>query len=42
MQPGNEDLDSIPFLAIAKQHVVIEETVDGANVAISKAPFAIY
>ncbi|MEM9217069.1 MAG: hypothetical protein AAGD25_22320 [Cyanobacteria bacterium P01_F01_bin.150] len=35
MQPGNEDLDSSPCLAIAQQYVVIGEKVDGANPAIS-------
>jgi RNA ligase len=34
-QPGDEDLDSIPFSQIADQYVVIEEKVDGANAAIS-------
>jgi RNA ligase len=35
LQPGDEDLDSVPFSAIAKQYVVVEEKVDGANAAIS-------
>lgn len=34
-QPGDEDLDSVPFSQIANQYVVIEEKVDGANAAIS-------
>jgi RNA ligase len=34
-QPGDEDLDSIPFSTIANEYVVIEEKVDGANAAIS-------
>ncbi|WP_373546219.1 RNA ligase family protein [Chamaesiphon sp.] len=34
-QPGDEDLDSVPFSAIANEYVVIEEKVDGANAAIS-------
>jgi RNA ligase len=34
-QPGDEDLDSIPFSTIANDYVVIEEKVDGANAAIS-------
>ncbi|KYC44007.1 DNA ligase [Scytonema hofmannii PCC 7110] len=34
-QPGDEDLDSIPFSAIQQQYVVVEEKVDGANAAIS-------
>lgn len=35
LQPGDEDLDSIPFSAIANRYVVIEEKIDGANAAIS-------
>lgn len=35
LQPGDEDLDSIPFAAIKQQYVVVEEKVDGANAAIS-------
>ncbi|GAA6620685.1 RNA ligase family protein [Scytonema sp. NUACC26] len=34
-QPGDEDLDSVPFSAIQQQYVVVEEKVDGANAAIS-------
>lgn len=34
-QPGDEDLDSIPFSAIADRPIVVEEKVDGANSAIS-------
>lgn len=34
-QPGDENLDSVPFCAIANEYVVIEEKVDGANAAIS-------
>jgi RNA ligase len=34
-QPGDEDLESIPFSQIASEYVVIEEKVDGANAAIS-------
>ena len=34
-QPGDEDLDSIPFKVIADEYVVVEEKVDGANAAIS-------
>ncbi len=29
------DLEGIPFKAIANRHLVVEEKVDGANVAIS-------
>lgn len=35
LQPGDEDLDSIPFSAIANLYVIVEEKVDGANAAIS-------
>jgi hypothetical protein len=34
-QPGDEDLDSVPFSLIANEYVVVEEKVDGANAAIS-------
>ncbi|MBD2338993.1 RNA ligase family protein [Calothrix sp. FACHB-156] len=37
LQPGDEDLDSIPFDALKEQYVVVEEKVDGANAAISFA-----
>jgi len=35
LQPGDEDLNSIPLSAIQNQYVVVEEKVDGANAAIS-------
>ncbi len=35
LQPGDEDLDSIPFEQIANQHLVVEEKMDGANAGIS-------
>jgi RNA ligase len=35
LQPGDEDLHSIPFTAIQNLYVVVEEKVDGANSAIS-------
>jgi RNA ligase len=35
LQPGDEDLNSIPFSAIASHFVVVEEKVDGANAGIS-------
>ncbi|NES21958.1 MAG: RNA ligase family protein, partial [Symploca sp. SIO3E6] len=35
LQPGDEDLNSVPFRAIQNQYVVVEEKVDGANAAIS-------
>ncbi|WNV83595.1 RNA ligase family protein [Umezawaea sp. Da 62-37] len=34
-QPGDEDLDSVAFSAIAGCHVVVEEKVDGANAGVS-------
>lgn len=34
LQPGDEDLDSVPFATIQGRHVVIEEKLDGANAAI--------
>lgn len=37
-QPGDEDLENVPFTAIKDQYVVIEEKVDGANAAISYSP----
>ena len=38
LQPGDEDLDSIPFSSVADRYLVIEEKVDGANTAISFSP----
>lgn len=37
LQPGDEDLESIPFDALKEKYVVVEEKVDGANAAISFA-----
>lgn len=37
-QPGDEDLDSIPFRKIANRFIVVEEKVDGANSGISFSP----
>ncbi|MCJ8279067.1 MAG: hypothetical protein MJK14_03770 [Rivularia sp. ALOHA_DT_140] len=34
LQPGDEDLNDIPFAQIKERYVVIEEKVDGANAAI--------
>lgn len=34
-QPGDEDLDSVPFSRIAGRFIVVEEKVDGANSGIS-------
>src|ERR1700677_3867566 len=33
--PGDEDLHSTPFAALAGRHLVVEEKLDGANAAIS-------
>ena len=30
LQPGDEDLNSVPFSAIKDQYVVVEEKVDGS------------
>jgi hypothetical protein len=38
LQPGDEDLEAVPFSRIAGRHVVVEEKVDGANVGIRFAP----
>ncbi|MCP2727171.1 RNA ligase family protein [Limnofasciculus baicalensis] len=35
LQPGDEDLESIPFSNIASKYLVVEEKIDGANTAIS-------
>lgn len=35
LQPGDEDLDSVPFQNIKGRFVVVEEKLDGANCAIS-------
>ncbi|GAA4911824.1 RNA ligase [Stackebrandtia albiflava] len=34
-QPGDEDLDSVPFATLAGRHLVVEEKLDGANCAVS-------
>lgn len=38
LQPGDEDLDTVPFARIAGRHVVVEEKMDGANCGISFSP----
>lgn len=35
LQPGDEDLDSVPFQMLADQYLVVTEKMDGANVAVS-------
>jgi len=34
LQPGDEDLDSVPFDAIFGRHIVVEEKLDGANAGL--------
>jgi hypothetical protein len=34
LQPGDEDLDSVPFTTLAGRHLVVEEKMDGANCAL--------
>jgi hypothetical protein len=34
LQPGDEDLDSVPFAKVARLPLVIEEKVDGANAGL--------
>jgi hypothetical protein len=38
LQPGDEDLASVPFTAVAGQPLVVEEKLDGANSGVSFAP----
>ena len=35
LQPGDEDLNAVPFETLKGKYVVVEEKVDGANAAIS-------
>lgn len=35
LQPGDEDINAVPFDELAGRHLVIEEKLDGANSAIS-------
>jgi RNA ligase len=35
LQPGDEDLDQVPFAQIRGRHLVVEEKLDGANAGIS-------
>jgi hypothetical protein len=34
IQPGDDDLDRVPFTALIGQHVVVEEKLDGSNAAL--------
>ena len=38
MQPGDEDLDAVPFPEIRGRNLVVEEKMDGANAAVSFTP----
>jgi hypothetical protein len=38
LQPGDEDLDQVPFREVAGKHLVIEEKVDGANAGLRFGP----
>src|SRR5512147_1209569 len=38
LQPGDEDLEAVPFRDIAGRHLVVEEKIDGANCGISFSP----
>ena len=40
LQPGDEDLASVPFRDLVGRHVVVEEKMDGANCAFSFGPDA--
>jgi hypothetical protein len=35
LQPGDEDLEAVPFRDLAGRHLVVEEKIDGANCGIS-------
>ncbi|MDF2692862.1 MAG: ligase [Labilithrix sp.] len=35
LQPGDEDLDAVPWREVAGKHLAVEEKIDGANCAIS-------
>lgn len=37
LQPGDEDLEAVPFAHIARRPLVVEEKLDGANAAVSFA-----
>lgn len=38
LEPGDEDLEAVPFATIRGQHLVVEEKLDGANAGISFDP----
>ena len=35
LQPGDEDLEAVPFRELSGRHLVVEEKVDGANAGVS-------
>lgn len=35
LQPGDEDLEQVPFAHLVGRHIVVEEKVDGANAGLS-------
>ncbi len=35
LQPGDDDLDAVPFTAVRGKRLVVEEKIDGANAAVS-------
>lgn len=38
LQPGDEDLEQVPFERVRGRHLVVEEKLDGANAGISFGP----
>lgn len=38
LQPGDEDMEDVPFERLEGRHLVVEEKMDGANCAISFGP----
>jgi hypothetical protein len=38
LQPGDQDLDAVPFAELAGRHLVVEEKLDGANAGVSFDP----
>ncbi|GMU53217.1 MAG: hypothetical protein AMXMBFR33_23630 [Candidatus Xenobia bacterium] len=37
-QPGDEELEDVPYTAVSGRHLVVEEKLDGANCALSFEP----
>src|ERR1700722_17663334 len=38
LQPGDEDMESVPFEEVKGRHLVVEEKIDGANSGLSFGP----